>query len=80
VTARPDVPNTFNRWGGHVWATQVCEQACGVGVRSYAGRANYEQLVLAITNRTFSAVVWAVQRFQAYAYSVLGDAYSELGE
>jgi len=24
-SAQPDVPNTFNRWGGHVWATQICD-------------------------------------------------------
>jgi len=24
-SAQPDVPNTFNRWGPHVWASQICD-------------------------------------------------------
>jgi len=24
-SAQPDTPKTFNRWGGHVWATQICD-------------------------------------------------------
>jgi pimeloyl-ACP methyl ester carboxylesterase len=24
-SAQPDTPHTFNRWGGHVWAQQICD-------------------------------------------------------